>query len=272
MGDDLKPRRGRERRQQAAENGAEDLRVAVPLRASTDKQENSAEVQLGEVVDYCALKGLKIVGPFEDTISASQPFFSRPGVQRMVSVMEKEGITRILASRMDRAFRSVADFVTAVAEIEERGWRLQIVDGDIDTGTPLGRVQSQLLVMMAEFELRMRQQRQLGTFELLRRQGRVCSGQDRYGWDRIPGTKGVRPNWYEQGIMRDMRELREEEHSFSAIAQVLNARGVPTKNAGEIRKRGGKEYVVSGTWRASTVESVLDHAVFADGYEDEKAG
>ena len=53
-----------------------------------------------------------------------------------------------------------------------------------------------------------------------------------YGWDK-DDEGNLTPNWDEQAVIDEMRRLRNENHSWSGIARMLNERGFRGKRGGK---------------------------------------
>lgn len=66
-----------------------------------------------------------------------------------------------------------------------------------------------------------------------------------YGWDK-DDEGNLTPNWKEQDLIQLMKDMIEDNHSYSSIARLLN-------NSGERGKRGGK-------WTANTVIRVTSNS------------
>lgn len=52
-----------------------------------------------------------------------------------------------------------------------------------------------------------------------------------YGWDK-DDENNLTPNWDEQAVIHEMRRLRNENQSWSAIARMLNEKGFRGKRGG----------------------------------------
>lgn len=71
----------------------------------------------------------------------------------------REGDT-IVVTKLDRLARSVAHLLEIQAEIEDKGAALRILDMNIDTGTPNGRMMLTILGSVAQFEREIMLERQ----------------------------------------------------------------------------------------------------------------
>lgn len=82
----------------------------------------------------------------------------RPQFDKMLDYV-REGDT-IIITKLDRGFRSVKDMCTTVDFLEEKGVKLQVLDMNLDTSTPTGRLMLNLLASIGEFERNIMKERQ----------------------------------------------------------------------------------------------------------------
>ena len=67
----------------------------------------------------------------------------------------------IVVTKLDRAFRSVKDMVNTVDTLEKKGVSIQVLDMNLDTSTPTGKLMLNLLASIGEFERSIMKERQL---------------------------------------------------------------------------------------------------------------
>ena len=83
-----------------------------------------------------------------ETISSGKK--ERPGLRRVMDQLEA-GDTLVIC-KLDRWARSLQELLAMSAELETKGVHLQVLDQQIDTSTPAGRLLFQMLGAVAEFE------------------------------------------------------------------------------------------------------------------------
>ena len=83
-----------------------------------------------------------------ETISSGKK--ERPGLRRVMDRLEA-GDTLVIC-KLDRWARSLQELLAMSAELETKGVHLQVLDQQIDTSTPAGRLLFQMLGAVAEFE------------------------------------------------------------------------------------------------------------------------
>lgn len=237
------------------------------IRASTDDQVNSLEVQRQKLEAYCAYKGITLVEVFTDAgVSGSTPFDERAEGAALLAFRADTGIGEVIFTKVDRAFRDAADCLITFRTLDQAGIQVHALDLDLDTSTANGRLMLGMLALLAEWELHRRRERQAETLAVLRAQSRRI-GEIPYGYlaitdDTLPLSKrdnpGQRliPSPDEQAILEDIFTHARIGSGGGgmgahAIATRLNQAGVPAK-------KGGR-------WHPIVVQSLLDHATLADG-------
>ena len=133
------------------------------------------------------------------------------------------------ARQLDRLSRSVKDFAEMLDLSRYYGWKLVILDCNVDTSTPAGEMLAGVMAQFAQFERRMIGVRTREALAVKKTQGIVG---------------GRRANVSED-VITDLRAMRSQGMSYAAISDQLNANDVPTA-------QGGKQ------WYAATVQRVLD--------------
>lgn len=123
-------------------------RAAIYLRVSTSGQ--SVDSQR----DACngAASGYSEVEIFEDVISGASA--SRDGLDAMMAGVRRHRYQVVICYKLDRLGRSLAHLAQLVAEFDRHGVGLVAASQGIDTSrdNPVGRLQLNVLMAVAEFE------------------------------------------------------------------------------------------------------------------------
>jgi len=287
-------RRGSRRRHSFPESplvrAHRDPRVVLYIRASTDDQTLTLDGQAFEGAEWCDGRGLECVAHFTEAgVSGSKPFLERKEAMKAIAFMEKHGIPSLLVMDQDRGFRDTGDLLSTIDHLIGRGLVLRLSTPDIVIFDPYTRFVATVLAAVGELQLGQIKKNQKRATNQMRREQVALSQHARYGWqlgEEIPGqtSKSGRPyrrlvpDPAEQAILREILARYDARETLEAIAADLNARSIPTKRAGQTvtykaktRLTRGKTVTtpartitLSGVWKPSTVQSVIDHAEFAD--------
>lgn len=95
--------------------------------------------------DVCSETGF-----FVDEISAYRvPFAKRPAGKALLEVLDPGDI--LIISRLDRGFRSVADFSNFIKLAQKNDWNIVVGEPQIDLTTPIGRMMAKMYVLLSEW-------------------------------------------------------------------------------------------------------------------------
>jgi site-specific DNA recombinase len=197
------------------------------LRVSTTAQaENGISLQSQEqrIRDYAQAKGL---GPLtvirDEGVSGSTPFAERPHYEEIVSSPK-----HLIAIRLDRMFRSTLDCLQTVTKLQAEGFTLHLLDMNLDTSTPIGRLFLSLVSAVAQFERETTRERTREAIAQARSEGKAI-GPTPFGYTRTTDNVLIE-NPYEQKTITRARTLRKEGLTWERTAQTLNDEGHRTKN------------------------------------------
>lgn len=178
-------------------------RVAVYARVST--REQSTEAQVAQLTTYCRARGWADAAVFrDDGISGVRD--NRPELDRLRQRMAAGEFDTIVVSKMDRLGRSLGMILRLWDEADAAGVRVIVIDQGIDTSTPAGRLQRNMLAALAEFE------REL---ILERTQAGIARA-------RALGKKFGAPRTISESVAQDVRARRARGESLRMISQRLN--------------------------------------------------
>lgn len=128
---------------------------------------------------------------------------SRPELDRMRQQL-RPGDT-IVITRLDRLGRSAKDLLNLVSELDEAGVNLEVLDQNIDTSTPEGKLFFTLVASFAEFEREIMRARTVDGLASARARGRVG---------------GRRPSMSPAKVAT-ARQMYLDSHPVKEIAEVL---------------------------------------------------
>jgi DNA invertase Pin-like site-specific DNA recombinase len=207
-----------------------DPSVIIYRRVSTAEQGDSRlgmEAQRGAILTEMEQRGWSIAGEYED-VASGRRISGRPGLAQAIEHVRKvSGV--LVASKLDRVSRDVIDFASLLRDAERQGWSVLVLDLQLDTTTPVGRFTAVMLANAAEFE-----RRQIGE----RTRAALAAKKAR-------GARLGRPRQTPQALVDRVVRDRDGGSTWQAIADGLNADGMPTQ-------RGGT------AWRVSTVQRLYE--------------
>jgi DNA invertase Pin-like site-specific DNA recombinase len=132
-------------------------RVALYARVSTSNGQQDPEMQLRELREYAAHRGLTVIGEYVDKMTGSRD--SRPDLNRMMADASQRKFDAVLVWKLDRLGRSLRHLVNALAELEALGLSFISLRDNLDLSTPSGRLMFHVISAMAEFERSLIQER-----------------------------------------------------------------------------------------------------------------
>lgn len=206
------------------------LRALGYVRVSTDRQADSGlglDAQRERIADAVARRGWHLTDVTEDAGASGGSLARRPELAATLDALDGGAADVLVVAKLDRLTRSVADLAAIAERAKRRGWALVVLDADVDTSTPTGELLLNVMVSAAQYERRLIGERTAAALAQRRRQG------------LRHGTPPELP----QAVRERIAVERDAGRSLRAIADALNAEGVPTA-------RGA-------SWHASTVRHVV---------------
>jgi len=110
----------------------------------------------------------------------------RPALQRLLADIAADRIDCIVAYKIDRFSRSLADFFRAMEAFDERGISFVAVTQQFNTADPIGRLTLNIVLSFAQFEREMIAERTRDKMSAARRKGKWVGGIPVLGYDVDP--------------------------------------------------------------------------------------
>jgi DNA invertase Pin-like site-specific DNA recombinase len=211
--------------------GSTVTRVIGYVRVSTNDQADSGaglEAQRNAITAEVARRGWELVEIIEDA-GVSAKNLDRPGIKRALEMLSTGGADLLLAAKLDRLSRSVRDFTEIIHQSSFYGWKLVVLDCNVDTSTPAGEAMTKVMVTFAELERQMIGVRTREALAVKKSQG-IVGGRRA----NLPAT-----------VIDQAQQYRAQGMSYAKIADLFNAQGIPTA-------QGGK------AWHPATIQKALD--------------
>lgn len=222
-------------------------RVAIYCRVSSEDQVlngHSLDEQEDRLRKLCEYKEYKIVDIYIDKgISAKDT--NRPQFQRMFNDVRSGRINRIVAYKLDRVTRSIADLEKLVQFLEEHKCSLECAVEEINTSNANGRFFVRMLTVLSQLEIER------------------CSERTIMGLDGSLKAKHTPACPY--GYMKDKKKLIINEETAPTIRRIFNdyIKGV---SACRIAKDMTEENIGSKTWGSTTIDKILTNSIYIGEY------
>lgn len=126
------------------------MNTCIYVRVSTsDQTTNSQEHELRV---HCDRRGWRDVQIYSDQISGAK--FTRPGLDALMAAVRAGKVERVVIFKLDRLGRSLPHLALILDELQRHGVALIATSQGIDTSNsnPVGRLQLNVLMAVAEFE------------------------------------------------------------------------------------------------------------------------
>lgn len=208
------------------------------IRVSTSDQVErgaSLDAQRATLLSEAERRGWDVEIAADEGLSAKN--MKRPGLTSALERLDAGEADFLLAVRLDRVSRSVADFAGMQDRAARKGWGIVVLGSNIDTSDPASRFTGNILAAAAQYERELIGARTREGMAEKKRQA-IESG--------IPTNFG-RPRTMSLEIVREIKTAHASGMSMLAIANSLTERGVPTAQSG-------------ARWYASTIKKVLQSA------------
>lgn len=125
------------------------MKVAIYARVSRGDQD--ADKQVSFCTEYCQRNSHEIFQVYQDD-GVSGMKESRPAFDRLLDDMRMYKFNCIVVTKLDRIGRSLQHILSLFDEFNRKGVHFIAITQNIDTSSPAGKFQMQMLGAFAEFE------------------------------------------------------------------------------------------------------------------------
>lgn len=223
------------------------IRCAVYTRKSSEdglEQEfNSLHAQRDACSAYIASQkheGWVMLPDAYDHGGLSGGSLARPALQRMMEHVREGRVDQIVAYKIDRLTRSLADFAKIVDVLDEAGASFVSVTQSFNTATSMGRLTLNMLLSFAQFEREVTAERIRDKIAASKRKGLWMGGQVPMGYD--PDGRTLKINEAEAAAIRTLYDLYERLGRVRAVKEEANRLGLRSR-----RRKTTSGQVTGGT-------------------------
>jgi DNA invertase Pin-like site-specific DNA recombinase len=200
------------------------------VSAANGQAGDELKLQIRLIEEACTTRRLTLVKVVRDVESHAGSGLRRPGLTYALDRLAAGEADCLVVTSLERLSRTASHLGTMLGWLEECDARLVVLDLDLDTGTQEGQVGAKALATLGGLERKKVEERTRKGLEAARQMRR--SG---------------RPAVSDQPSLKQrIAAMRAEGMTLQAIADTLNAEGVPTL-------RGGAE------WRPSSVQAAAGY-------------
>lgn len=204
-------------------------RVSTQLQVNDGVSLDVQERQLHQAAEMAGYANIELV---REEGRSGKSISGRPALTDALKRLDAGEAKALFVTRIDRLARSTQDFLSIVDRANKNGWRLVMLDLNLDTSSYQGRFVVTIMSALAEMERGIIAERQRDVHKDRRERGVV--------WGVDMGPKNKTPEDIKQRILSE----RASGASFKTIADGLNRDEIPTQN---LRK-----------WYPTTVKNLVD--------------
>jgi site-specific DNA recombinase len=200
------------------------------VRVSTEKQADfgvSLEAQSEKVRAMVVVQGAELA---EIIIEAgeSAKSLNRPGMERLLSLVDAGAVDVVIIAKLDRLTRSVKDLAELLERFTRRGVSLVSVAESLDTGTAAGRLVLNIMTAVSQWEREAIGERTRDAMHHKRANGERV-GTVPFGYHVAADGLHLEADPAEQGILSRIRELKAAGYTTRRIAHELNRQEFTTR-------------------------------------------
>jgi site-specific DNA recombinase len=201
------------------------------VRVSTEKQADfgvSLEAQSEKARAMAVVQGAELAEIIVDA-SESAKSLNRPGMARLLSLVDAGAVDTVIIAKLDRLTRSVADLAELLERFNRRGVSLVSVAESLDTGTAAGRLVLNIMTAVSQWEREAIGERTRDAMHHKRANGERV-GTVPFGFHMAADGLHLETDEAEQSILSRIRELKAAGHTTRRIADELNGQGFTTRH------------------------------------------
>lgn len=222
------------------------MKAIAYVRVSTEEQAErgvSIEAQVERIEAYARLYDLELVALCKDK-GISGKARNRAGLDSALQGLQRGEAEALVVAKLDRLTRSLPHLLTLVERFFSGPYVLLSVAEHLDQRTASGRLVTNLLGVIAQWELETIGERTREALRYKRERGEYTGGGTPYGYQVVNGKLELVVA--EQMVIGLVRGWREDGMSLRRIADGLVAHGWRTRNGNkwqpeQVKRLLGKE-------------------------------
>ena len=200
------------------------------VRVSTEKQADygvSLEAQNEKIRAMAVVQGADLADVIIDA-GESAKSLDRPGMQRLLALVDAKAVDTVIIAKLDRLTRSVKDLAELLERFTRRGVSLVSVAESLDTATAAGRLVLNIMVSVSQWEREAIGERTRDAMAHKRANGQRV-GTVPFGFRMAGDGRSLEEEPAEQDILTRIHELKAAGNTTRQIADELNRQGYVTR-------------------------------------------
>lgn len=232
--------------------------VAIYVRVSSEEQAEkgySIEEQKNVLLSFCNKVGYNVYKVYCDAGISAKDIVHRPGLQELLEDAKSKCFNLVLTWKISRLSRRLKDAIEIVDFLDKYSIQYKSYTEPFETNTPSGKLQFQMMSMVAEFERStIAQNVKMGHLAKAKK-GEWCGGPAMLGyeWEVMEQYKdctGRRKskliiNPEEAKIVKLIFEMYADGKGYKAITNHLNKMGYKTKNGCAFSLNGVRDILLN---------------------------
>ena len=207
-------------------------------RVSSDKQADvgmSLEVQESQIRKYAELYEIELMDIVVDG-GESAKNLRRPGMERIIDLMDSGLCSGVLVVKLDRLTRSVKDLCHLLERYFSKDKVLISVQEKIDTNSAMGRMVINVVMSISQWEREATSERTRAVLQHKKAKGERV-GNIAFGYKLAPDGVHLKEHLREQEILKSITEMRKSGMTLDEISKDARLRGY--------QSRKGKPFSIS---------------------------
>jgi putative DNA-invertase from lambdoid prophage Rac len=220
-------------------------RVSTQLQAQRGE---SIQTQEARIRAYGEMNGLTVERYFHERgVSGTVPLHRRPVGTKLLSELRAGDV--VIATKLDRMFRSAADALNSLERMKADGVSLHLIDlGGDCTGNGVAKLVFHILAAVAEAERERITERITEVKARQREDGQFIGGRVPFGWTLVNG--GLVKDDVQQRALTRMRLLKRQGKSLREIASTVSKEfAIAISHAGVARILSGDRVIDAKGYR-----------------------
>lgn len=242
------------------------------IRVSTERQAQegySVAAQKENLTNFAKQQGWNIFNIYADEGISGKNIQDRPDVKKLINDIKNKKVDVVVLYKFDRLTRDMSDTESIIKLIQECGIEVYTISGGtVDVSTATGRFLIRMTGAVAQLEREQTVERVKVAFIQKVKEGKsLCSSTPSYGYDRPKHQEIQTINKAEAIIVKRIYKMYIDGKTFTEIAKLLNAEGIPTKKKGKVQKRRYKDelYTINSVWQPKTIRLILSNVTYIGG-------